>query len=249
MRIMGLTVRPTCPCSTEMIFPSWHRMGSKPVEGKKLERWCNAVRARAENMLTSSLNTPAGAVLPSSKTLNLMMLPEYSATMTECVSDNDSERDGEDDDNVSENDLEIVGEQSGTADSTRAASGGNEAPVEKTKIILTEEEEKFTEQFQHAASKMDKPRKIALRHVSDRGVSMKKQGARKHDVKPDTLKKRLLDFPDQFLLVQGGQLYCGACNTNVGSCNSDARQHCKTMHHTTKVHKKIVVSQRGVQLL
>ncbi len=28
--------------------------GLKPMEGKKLEHWCNAVRARADNMLTSS---------------------------------------------------------------------------------------------------------------------------------------------------------------------------------------------------
>ena len=117
------------------------------------------------------------------------------------MSDNDSERDGEDDDNVSDNDLEIVGEQSSTVDSIRSESGGNEAPAKKAKIMLTEEEETFVKQFQPVASKRDKPRKIALRHVSDRGVSMKKQGARKHDVKPDTLKKRLLDFPDQFLLV------------------------------------------------
>ena len=64
------------------------------------------------------------------------------------MSDNDSERDGEDDDNVSENDLEIVGEQSGIADSTRTASEGNEAPVKKAKIMMTEEEEKFAKQFQ-----------------------------------------------------------------------------------------------------
>ena len=64
--------------------------------------------------------------------------------------------------------------------------GGNETPVKKAKIILTEEEEKFDKQFHPVASKMDKPRKIDLRHVSGRGVSMKKQGARKHDVKSDT---------------------------------------------------------------
>ena len=81
-----------------------------------------------------------------------------------------------DDDNVSENDLEIVGEQSGTTDSTRTVSEGNEASVKKTKIMLTEEEEKFAEQFHPVESKIDKPWKIALRHVSDRGVSMKKQG-------------------------------------------------------------------------
>ena len=91
-----------------------------------------------------------------------------------------------------------MGEQSGTVDSIHSVSGGNEAPAKKSKIMMTEEEENFAKQFQPVASKMDKPRKIALRHVSDRGVSMKKQGARKHDVKSDTLKKRLLDFPDQF---------------------------------------------------
>ena len=37
---------------------------------------------------------------------------------------------------------------------------------------------------------------------------------------PKTLKKRLLDFPDQFLQVQGDQLYCGTCCTNVGSSKS-----------------------------
>jgi hypothetical protein len=39
--------------------------------------------------------------------------------------------------------LEIVSEQSGTTDSTDAASGGTEAPVKKAKIMLTEEEETF----------------------------------------------------------------------------------------------------------
>ena len=38
--------------------------------------------------------------------------------MTECVSDNDSECDGEEDDDDSDNDLEIVDEQSGTVDSS-----------------------------------------------------------------------------------------------------------------------------------
>jgi hypothetical protein len=35
--------------------------GLKPLEAKKLQRWCDAVCARAENMFPSSLNTPAGA--------------------------------------------------------------------------------------------------------------------------------------------------------------------------------------------
>ena len=67
--------------------------------------------------------------------------------------------------------------------------------------MLTEEEEKFAEQFQPAVSKIDKARKTTLRRDSGMGASLKKQGGRKHDVKPETLKNRLLDFPDQFLQV------------------------------------------------
>ena len=48
----------------------------------------------------------------SSETLNLLTLPAHSVTVTEFESDNDSERDGEEDDDVSENDLEILGELS-----------------------------------------------------------------------------------------------------------------------------------------
>ena len=62
--------------------------------GKKLERWCDTVRTRAENMLPSSLNTPTGALLLSSEILNVLTMLEHSATMTESVSDNDSECDG-----------------------------------------------------------------------------------------------------------------------------------------------------------
>ena len=111
--------------------------GLKPMEGKKLERWCTAVRAPAQNMLTSSLNTPAGAALLSSEALNVLTLAAHSATMAECVSDNDSERDGEDDDNVSENDLEIVGEQSGTTDSTHSVSGGNVSWATRSRCLTS----------------------------------------------------------------------------------------------------------------
>ncbi len=52
------------------------------------------------------------------------------------MSDNDSDRDGEEEDDVSNNDLEILGEQSGTADSTCAASGGTEALVKKDSQVL-----------------------------------------------------------------------------------------------------------------
>jgi len=95
--------------------------------------------------------------------------------------------------------------------------------------------------FQSVPSKIDKARKIDLRHVSDRGVSMKNQSSRTHDVKPETLKKSLLDFPDLFLQVHGGHMYCVVSYRNVGSCKSDVRHHCKTIQHTRKVYQKLMV--------
>jgi hypothetical protein len=97
----------------------------------------------------------------------------------------------------SQTDLEILGEQSDTTDvtgntnSAGAASGGTGAPAKKAKIMLTEEEQTFAKKFQPAASKNDKPRRIDcidLRHVSGRGASLKKQGSRKHYVKPRSKK-------------------------------------------------------------
>ena len=97
------------------------------MEGKKPERWCDTVCEHVENMLPSSLNTTVGAALLSSETLNVLTLPAHSVTVTESVSGNDSEHGGEEDNNVSDNDLEMLGEQSGTTDSTGTASGGTEA--------------------------------------------------------------------------------------------------------------------------
>jgi len=95
--------------------------GLKPLYGKKLERWCGAVRERAENMLPSSLKTPAASALLSSEALNVVTPAAHSvgAQESECESgaENESECDGEHDDD-SDDDLEIVGEESGTADST-----------------------------------------------------------------------------------------------------------------------------------
>ena len=73
--------------------------GFKPMQLKKLERWCDAVRPRVEKTLPSSLNTPTAAALLSSEALNVLTQPAHSGTgIAESVSDNDSERDGEEDD-------------------------------------------------------------------------------------------------------------------------------------------------------
>ncbi len=57
-------MRPTCPCSTEDDFSKLASRGLKLLHVKKLERWCETVRERAENMLP---NTPAAAALLSSE--------------------------------------------------------------------------------------------------------------------------------------------------------------------------------------
>ncbi len=153
------------------------------------------MRERPENMLP---NTPAAALI-SSEALNVVTPAAHSvgAEESECESgaENESERDREEDDDDSDDDLEIVGEQSGTADSTGASSAGTEAPAKKTKITLTAEQEKFAKKFFFAnfsssavsvidqPSKIDQPRKIPTRHVTDRGASMKKQGARRKSLK------------------------------------------------------------------
>ena len=222
--------------------------GLKPLYAKKLERWCSAVRERAQNVHV----TPAAEALLSSETLNVVTSAAHSVGVeeSECESgsENESERDGEEDDDDSHDDCQIVLEQSGTADSTGASSAGTKAPAKKANMTLTTEQEKFAKQFHPAASKIDRPRKIPTRHVTGRGASMKKQGARRHDVKSDTLQKRLLNFPDQFLQAQGGQLFCAACCTNVGSSTSGVSQHLQTMQHTTQVQQKIAGSRHGVRL-
>ncbi len=88
----------------------------------------------------SKLKTPAASALLSSEALNVVTPAAHSvgAQESECESgaSNESERDGEHDDD-SDDDLEIVGEESGTADSTGVSSAGTETPAKKAKITPT----------------------------------------------------------------------------------------------------------------
>jgi hypothetical protein len=74
-------------------FSKLDSRGLKPLYAKKLERWCEAVRERVENMLTSSLNTPASAVLLSSEVLNVVTPAAHSvgAEESECESGAENE--------------------------------------------------------------------------------------------------------------------------------------------------------------
>ena len=60
----------------------------------------------------------------------------------------------------------------------RAATGGtqDEASSKKTKSNMTAEQETFVQKFKAAPSKVDKLRKLAVRHVDGRGSSKHKNG-------------------------------------------------------------------------
>ena len=49
--------------------------GLKPLDAEKLQRWCDVVRARADHILPSSLNTPASAGLVGSEVFTVMTIP------------------------------------------------------------------------------------------------------------------------------------------------------------------------------
>ena len=91
---------------------------------------------------------------------------------------------------MSENDLEIMGEEShtveeaGNTNSTDASSGGTETPAKKAEVMLTPEHQAFVHKFKPAVSKMDKPRKLQLGHISGRGASTTKRfdAATRHEV-------------------------------------------------------------------
>ena len=116
----------------------------------------------------------------------------------------------------------IVNEETGNTNGKSTVTGGtqDEASSKKPKSTMTAEQETFVQKFKTAPSKVDKPRKLATRHVDGRGSSKHKNGARRASVKPETLTKGLNDFPVQFLKITVDQLFCEACSRNVGSSSS-----------------------------
>ena len=69
-----------------------------------------------------------------------------------------------------------------------------------------------------------------------RGASTHKNGARKNDVTPRTMNKRIKEHPGQSLKLRGGQIFCAACNCNVGSSKQDCNKHVnKTQKHKDAV--------------
>ncbi len=60
-------------------------------------------------------------------------------------------------------------------------------------MMLTEEKEKLVEQFKPPVSKIDKERKTTLRHVSERGSSLKKMS---FEERKDSKVKDTFDLSD-----------------------------------------------------
>ena len=156
----------------------------------------------------------------------------------------EEEDDEEDADDAAGQDVIVVGEESaqdGKEDGKRATSHeAAEAPAAKKckSSTLSSGQQAFVNQFKPAVSKIAvKERKIPVRWVQGK-QSTKKQGGRVHDVSVLTLAKRPAQFPDQFLSIMGGQLWCGACHSNVGSGVSSIVLHVKGVEHVKKVQIK-----------
>ena len=66
--------------------------GMKPLHVKKLERWCEAVRERAQHMLP---NTRAAAAVLSSEALNVVTAAAHSVGAEESECESGSENDSE----------------------------------------------------------------------------------------------------------------------------------------------------------
>lgn len=241
-------------------FRALEARGVKPLQLKQLKRWCEAGgSACAAEMLPSSSTVPPPALTSEEGVTESALTNEEGETESESArgsDDSEAEKSGEDE---SANDCEVIGEQetaiaheeAGNTNGKRAATEGteSEAPTKKPKSILTAAQHTFTQKFKPPPSKVDKPRKLQVRNVTGRGASMKKNGARKGDVKPDTLKKRLEEFPTHFLKIMGGQLFCEACSRNVGSSMSAVQCHIATQVHTTKMRERQAGSLTGVKLL
>jgi hypothetical protein len=145
----------------------------------------------------------------------------------------------------------IAHEEAGSTSGKRAATGGtqDETSSKKTKNSMTAEQETFVQKFKTAPSKVDKLRKLAIRHVDGRDSSKYKNASRRSDVKPATLTKRLNEFPTHFLKITAGQLFCETWSRNVGSSKDSVNDHISSKLHTTKMRERQAGSVGGVKLL
>ena len=138
--------------------------------------------------------------------------------------------------------------EDGKRATSREAAGAPAAKKSKPSTLSTAEQA-FVNQLKPPVAKIaDKTRKIPVRWVKGKR-STKQQGARVNDVKTATLAKRPDKFPGQCLSVVGGQLWCGACYSNVGSAIVSIKQHVNGREHIKKVQIKTAGSESGTQML
>ena len=97
---------------------------------------------------------------------------------------------------------------------------------------LSPRTQSFVSKFQPAPAKIDKKRKVPIsRPPIGKKKARKKNGSRVSDVSIKTARKRLAEHPGESLQIEGGQLYCEACKTNVGSSVTACRVHCACDSH------------------
>ena len=127
-----------------------------------------------------------------------------------------------------------------------AAAPAAAAPAAATsKVQINNSILNFISKNTPAAAKVAAPRKPGLetkkrkagveidkvRNVHGRGQSVKKQGTRLNDVKPETLKLRLSEHTGQPVSIKHGQLFCEACVRNVGSGKAPFAAHLLSQVH------------------
>jgi len=235
-------------------FIALEDLGLKPFMLMKIKRWSTS--GGVTDVLPSSSTVPPPA-LTSSVPLTVGDRVDNAQHDTEnesdgSVSNDTGERESHEDCVlIDATETVIAHEESGSTSGKRAATGGtqDEASSKKTKSNMTAEQQTFVQNFKAAPSKVDKPRKLALRHVEGRGSSKHKNGARRADVKPETLTKRLNEFPTHFLKITAGQQFCETCSRNVGSSKDAVNDHISSKLHTTKMRERQAGSLAGVKLL
>jgi len=127
---------------------------------------------------------------------------------------------------------------------------GGDAPTDMSEAEMAADKtaKKFLSSFkQPPPSKVEKKRKVKTMPVKPRG-STKKQGSRKNDVRPATLRKNVEEYAHRGIEVRSGQAFCVPCAGNVGSALQAMERHCKTVKHEVAEQKLAAAQDDGVLL-
>ena len=194
---------------------------------------------------------------PAPETNAAATAPAAAADIPTAVEANSDGEDEDDDDEEEEDDDDDDAEEAAAAcgplprEEAEAEAEAEEVeeqpPAKRQKTWADGNMMSFVTKHAPPAAKIAAPRKTAAfvpkKTIAKqpppsmgRGASKHKNGARKNDVAPKTMNKRIKEHPGQSLKLQGGQIFCAACNCNVGSSKQDCDKHVnKTQKHKDAV--------------